>query len=446
MREIQIDLTLRFKMPENGLNVNGILMGLRQANASISSALLQSLFSAVEEQTIEQMQSEYPGRYVHNGYQSKARELRTSLGPFHYRLAQLYDKVEQKTVVPLRAIGFLPRDRRYTEESTEAVIGSVVHLSYRWSSKETARIREQAPSASASTIHRRLREFAQEKCRWPDLKKVPYRFLMVDGTGVRLQGYKGSNLGKGEMRWALASLGEKEPFEPVGFWIDKSWREIKKDLGDRLDYKRLEILFSDGEPGIEEALLEEGMLYQRCVLHGKRDFPYILYADGFKKAEHAPLKEKLEAILVFHFNKEKLEQLSSEDVPRVQELAEKARQGFQEMVNLLDPEKYPKARTYIKNLSRNIATFFSWWLERKTWIPLNTNAIESAFSQVKNRILSVGKRWSEKGLLNWLQVTMNKVFSPEMWKELWSQYMSISPEFQLTDIRVSWRWYHNAIT
>jgi hypothetical protein len=446
MREIQIDLTLRFKMPESGLNVNGILMGLRQANASISSALLQSLFSAVEEQTIEQMQSEYPGRYVHNGYQSKARELRTSLGPFHYRLAQLYDKVEQKTVVPLRAIGFLPRDRRYTEESTEAGIGSVVHLSYRWSSKETARIREQAPSASASTIHRRLREFAQEKCRWPDLKKVPYRFLMVDGTGVRLQGYKGSNLGMGEMRWALASLGEKEPFEPVGFWIDKSWREIKKDLGDRLDYKRLEILFSDGEPGIEEALLEEGMLYQRCVLHGKRDFPYILYADGFKKAEQAPLKEKLEAIPVFHFNKEKLEQLSSEDVPRVQELAEKARQGFQEMVNLLDPEKYPKARTYIKNLSRNIATFFSWWLERKTWIPLNTNAIESAFSQVKNRIWSVGKRWSEKGLLNWLQVTMNKVFSPEMWKELWSQYMSISPEFQLTDIRVCWRWYHNAIT
>lgn len=446
MREIQIDLTLRFKMPENGLNVNGILMGLRQANASISSALLQSLFSAIEEQRIEQMQSDYPGRYIHNGYQSKERELRTFLGPFHYRLAQLYDKVEQKTVVPLRAIGFLPRDRRYTEESTEAGIGSVVHLSYRWSSKETARIREQAPSASASTLHRRLREFAQEKCRWPDLKKVPYRFLMVDGTGVRLQGYKGSNLGKGEMRWALASLGEAAPFEPVGFWIDKSWREIKKDLGDRLDYKRLEILFSDGEPGIEEALLEEGMLYQRCVLHGKRDFPYILYADGFKKAEQAPLKEKLEGIPVFHFNKEKLEQLSSEDVPSVKELAEKARQGFQEMVNLLDPEKYPKARTYIKNLSRNIAAFFSWWLERKTWIPLNTNAIESAFSQVENRIWSVGKRWSEKGLLNWLQVTMNKVFSPDMWRELWSQYMSISPEFQLTDIRVSWRWYHNAIT
>ena len=66
-------------------------MGLHQANARISSALLQALFSAIEERTIEQMQDEHPGRYVRNGYQTKERELRTSLGPFHYRLAQLYD-------------------------------------------------------------------------------------------------------------------------------------------------------------------------------------------------------------------------------------------------------------------------------------------------------------------------------------------------------------------
>jgi tRNA G18 (ribose-2'-O)-methylase SpoU len=131
---------------------------------------------------------------------------------------------------------------------------------------------------------------------------------MVDGTGVRLQGYKGANLGKGEMRWALASLGEDELFEPVGFWIDKNWREIKK-------------------------------------------------------VEQAPLKEKLEAIPVFHFNKGKLEQLSPDDLPRVKALAEKTQQEFQELVDLLNPKKYPKARVYIENISRNIATFFSWWLK-----------------------------------------------------------------------------------
>jgi hypothetical protein len=242
------------------------------------------------------------------------------------------------------------------------------------------------------------------------------------------------------MCWALVSLGEKEPSELVGFWIDRSWKEIKKDLENRLDYKHLKVLFSDGRPGIEEAFLEEGMLRQRCVLHGKRDFSYIIYVDGFKKAEQAPLKKKLEAILVFHFNQAKLEQLGPEDLPKVKTLIEKTLQGFQEMLGLLNPEKYPKAQVYIENLSRNVTTFFSWWLERKSWIPLNTNAVESAFSQVKNRIWGVGKYWSDKGLLNWLQVTMNKIFRHQMWKEFWSQYMSLNPEFQLTTIRASWRW------
>jgi hypothetical protein len=427
-------------MPESGLNVNGVIMGLREASAQIFLAILKALFSAIEQITIEQMQDKQPGRYVRNGYQPKVRQLRTSLGLFCYRLAQLYDKEERKTVVPLRMSGFLPNKRQYTDEATEGGIGSAVHISYHWSAKEMARLREQAPAASAMTLHRRLQEFAQKKCSWPDLKKVPYRFLMVDGTKIRLQGHRGANLGQGEMRWALASLGEGQPFEPVGFWIDQSWKDIKQDLENRLDYNRLEILFSDGGPGIEEAFLEEGMRHQRCVLHGKRDFSYILYMDGFKKAEQAGLLEKMAAIPVFHFNKEKLERLSPDDVPKVKAHLERTQQDFQELIETLDPTKYPRARVYVENLSRNVATFFSWWLDSKTPIPLDTNAIESDFSLVKNRIWNVGKRWSDKGLLNWLQVTLNKIFHPEMWQELWSQYLSLNPEFQLTDLRVTWKW------
>ncbi len=64
-------------------------------------------------------------------------------------------------------------------------------------------------------------------------------------------------MGKSEMRCASASLGENKPFKPVGFWINKSWSKIKKDLKNHLDYDRLEVLFPDGGPAIEEALLEK---------------------------------------------------------------------------------------------------------------------------------------------------------------------------------------------
>jgi len=34
MGEIEIDLTIRFKMPEDGLSVNGVLVGLRNASSN----------------------------------------------------------------------------------------------------------------------------------------------------------------------------------------------------------------------------------------------------------------------------------------------------------------------------------------------------------------------------------------------------------------------------
>ena len=114
------------------------------------------------------------------------------------------------------------------------------------------------------------------------MKNIPYIFLMPDGTGVHLQGPGGIDLGQKEMRWVLASTGVSQPFDIVGIWIDWSWEKIAKDLKNRLDYEKLQVLISDGEPGMEN-LLTEGMRQQRCIFHGKRDFPFILYQDGFEK-------------------------------------------------------------------------------------------------------------------------------------------------------------------
>ena len=182
------------------------------------------------------------------------------------------------------------------------------------------------------------------------------------------------------------------------------------------------------------------MRHQRCILHGKRDFPYLLYRDGLKKDAQTFLKDKLDENPVFHFTKVKMESLTPKDLPRIKELSQKAKAQFQEMLNLLDPERYPYARQYLSNLSENIATFFTLWLERGEVIPLTTNAIESRFSQVKNRIKRIGRRWSEAGLLNWLMLTLNKIFQPEMWQELWSQYLQINPEFQLIRLEAKYRW------
>ena len=258
---------------------------------------------------------------------------------------------------------------------------------------------------SHTTVHRRLQELARGHDPFGPMKDKAFRFLVVDGTKVHLQGPLGKDLGQVEMRWALASLGSLSRFEPVGFWIDTEWAEIRKELEERVEYPKLEVLFCDGGQGIEENLLHPGMKPQRCQWHGKREFPYFLYADGFKKAEQQSLVEKLQAVPVMTLTQADVEKLRPEDRPLVEQMVAKTQQGFEQLLQALDPQRYPRTRTYIENLMEPVTTFLKHWLENDEVIPLTTNAIENAFSRVNNRIKRVGRRWSEAGLLNWLKVT-----------------------------------------
>lgn len=433
-----MNLRLVFQIPESGLTINGLIEGLKEGSSEIHGAILSNLMKALEEQLIEHMVQKDPGRYRRNGYQSKPRHLRCSLGTIAYRFAQLIDQQEKRTLMPLVEVLSIPAYDHYLQDAMEPAIGLSVHVSYRRATREVERI--QGQSMSHTTVHGRLQEFAHSHCPFGEMKAIPFRFLIVDGTKVHLQGPLGKDRGRAEMRWALASSGPSGRFEPVGFWINTEWSEIREELNRRLDYEKLEVLFSDGGPGIEENLLRAGMEYQRCQWHGKRDFPYILYADGFKKPQHQPLIEKLQSIPAMNLTKAQLERLRPEDRPLVEQLADKTQQGFERLLEALDEQRYPKARSYIQNLIQPVTTFLNWWLDRGEVIPLNTNAIESAFSQVSNRIKRVGKRWSERGLLNWLKVTFYKIFKPELWAQMWSKNELEFPRIKLISLQVSYYW------
>ena len=413
MDELEIRLVLRFNVPEDGLTVNGILQGLQEQTPLILTTLLEMIFEALEEHTVRRWRRENPGRYINNGHQSNARKLITHFGAFRYRMIQLIDTQTGKTVIPLAKELRLEPYKRYQAGALESGIGLAIHLSYRQASSEVTRIRGQGPGKS--TLYRWFGELSQTHGQWPEIKEIPYRFLMVDGTKVHLQVTGGIDLGQAEMRWALASEGPGHPFEPVGFWIGEGWTAIRQDLEKRLAYEKIEVLFSDGGPGIEENLLTEGMSQQRCLWHGKREFPFSLYHDGLKKAGQAPFKALFDRIPAFSLTQERLEQIDPADSQSIQELAQNTQKGFEQLLAAVDPEKYPTAKAYLKNLYQHTTTFLDYWLKTRQWLPLNTNAIESSFSRVTNRIKKIGKRWSDRGLLRWLMLALRKIFKPELW-------------------------------
>lgn len=434
MGEILLKIEVSLKMSEDGVKINNLLYQLRKFMKVLYFGILREVFKALEYKAIKELQEKHPERYVKNGKRYKPRHIKTSYGIFDYKLALVLDKEEKKTITPLPESIGLSAYVRNTKEAAEGGSGLVCHLSYRKSSSEVERI--VGTEISKSELHREIQQLGEHIGEWQDLRKTPYRFLMVDGTGVRLQGSDK----KTEMRWALASTGEKDKFEPVGVWINKSWQQIRRDIEKRLDYSGIEVLFSDGGPGIEDNLLGDGMRHQRCVWHGDRDFAYLLYMDGLKKLAQEKFKEKMGTIPAMGMTKAKLEKLKPEDIPKVKKLVKKSTEGFHELLEILDKDKYPKARKYIENLSDNIMTFFDVWLSDGSCIPLNTNAIENVFSQVKNRIWTVGKRWSERGLMNWLKVMMKKIFFPETWDKLWEEYLGLDPNlsFELVEVKYQW--------
>ena len=436
MGEITLDLRLVIKIPSPKLTINGLVLGLKQSASQIHATILTTLLEALEEQAVERQIEKDPQRYRRNGHQSKPRQFSCSLCDFSYRFAQLLDRRNGRSLTPLGKALSIPEQVRFLEEALEPGIGLCAHVSYRRAAGEVERIGGQR--MSHTTIHRRLQQFAQRHDPFTDLKGKPFVWLLVDGTQVHLQGAKGKDLGKVQMRWALASLGVGHPFEPVGFWIDTPWSGIRQQLAKRLDYSKLRVLFSDGEPGIAENLLSNRMRHQRCVWHGKRDFPYLLYADELKKADQKPFIDQLNAIAAMTMTQAQLERLRPQDRSLVKQLAEQTQQGFEQLLKALEP--YPKAKAYIQNLIQPVSTFFVWWLQKGEAIPLTSNAIESAFSRVCNRVKRVGRRWSDRGLLNWLTVSFYKIFKPELWNLQWGKSPRQVAKISLLSVKATYLW------
>lgn len=433
--EFQIKLTLKFRIPKEGITINSVLYTVTKSLTEIGKNLVRALLAGLEEKAIEEKLKAEPG-YALNGHQSTERQIKASFGSFGYRCAQLYDRVGRKTNIPLREKLNWPSYRRYMNEAVSGCGSLVTHVSFRRAVEEAHRMT--GTEISATTFHRMF-QFLSSYAEWPEQKDVPYRFLMADGTPIRLQDGRGKSLGKKEMQWVMGSIGEGKPFSLLGFWLDTEWAKIKRELKGIIDYSKIEVLFADGEREIQ-ALLEEGMDLQRCVLHGEKELFFKLYLDGFKKKKQAPFKKLMAALPVFQLNKARLEKLSLKDRETIEKLADKSRQGLEEIINILTPDKYPQARSYLLNLKEDLFTFFDVWLETGEWIPLTTNALESGFSQVKNRLWSIGKRWTEKGVLNWLRVSLQKIFKPQLWEELWGKYLKINPAFQLVSVEVAYQW------
>lgn len=416
--ELELAVELKINISDGPIDINGVIKAIHDFRNDLGRAIMIETIEALDRLLCDKVVSQQPGRYRNKGYGN--RQFRTPMGPVSVRFTRYRDSWSGTMCSPGRRAMDVPAYKRWLPWCLTPAAGLLAKVSYEQSSKEAQRL--QGASPSKSTVHRRLEDLIGDGSYTPNMRKRWFRYLMVDGTGARFQKREDAEEPKfyeGEIRFAFASVGDGRPFELVGMWVNKSWRECSQDLYNRLCTDRLEVLISDGGPGIEEAFLLDGMRLQRCTWHGKRDLSFLLYADGVKKAGQQEILAAFDEIPLAGIQKDRLEQMRTEDVDALNDLRQKSLLAFCDLHFFLLSKGYHKAAEYLGNLARPFVTFVDHLVDKGAVIPATSNVIEGKISLFKNRIKSIGKRWSEKGLLRWLAIAVRKLLPDFNWESLW---------------------------
>jgi len=416
--QLEVTLELEIKIDENQLNINGLIKAICMNQKEYGRILLQEVVEAIDRKASNALIDNNTGRYRNKGYSK--REFKTPMGKTTIGFTKLKDLETNQIVEPGKKILDVPKYKRWTPWCLTPAAGLLAKVSYSASSKEAIRLQGDAPSSS--TLHRRLKDLVGDGSFTPYLRKRQFRYLIVDGTVARFQNRSNAEKDafyQGEIRFAFASTGENRPFELVGMWVQKTWQECASELYSRMSIDRLEVLICDGGPGIEDAFMRQGMRIQRCQWHGKRDLAFILYQDGVKKAQQEEVMKRYANIPLVGWNKENIETLKGNDTKDLEKLQNKTLVAFCDLYFFLESKGYHNASVYLKNLAKPFVSFIDYLIETGKAIPATSNIIEGKIGLFKNRIRSIGKRWSEDGLMRWLSIAVKKLLPEFNWESLW---------------------------
>ncbi len=416
--QLEVTLELEIKIADGPLNINGIIKAVHLYQNELGKNIVREVLEAIDRKACSEAVERFPLRYRNKGYSS--RQFRTPMGKVRVQFTKFIDSWDGHSVMPGKRVLEVPAYKRWLPWCLTPAAGLLAKASFAQSASEATRLQGAAPSKS--TIHRRLEELVGNGGFTPNLHKRWFRYLMVDGTGARFQnrhGIDAPSFYDGELRLAFAAVKEGSPFELVGMWVNKEWSDCAKELYSRMNTDRLEVLICDGGPGIEEAFLLPGMRLQRCQWHGKRDLSFILYADGAKKAQQEEIMAAFDSIPLAGWHKEEIENLRAQDGEQLATLRQKTLRSFCDLHFFLQSKGYHKAAVYVGNLAKPFVSFIDHLLETGKIIPTTSNIIEGKISLFKNRIKSIGKRWSEAGLLRWLAIAVRKLLPEFKWDTLW---------------------------
>jgi len=200
-------------------------------------------------------------KVVKRGYRQGCRCIKSKYGTLRIRIQEVECLLCKARFSPLlNALGLEPYER--TDEVLEKeVISAVIDTNYR------RLIEGHSLDVSLGGIHNFVVGSDIDDVLSREVEMSKYSAVMIDGSGLKEKGGK-----KGEIR-VVIGITAAGGLDPIGSWVDKSWKEIERDIRSRIntDSRQLPLLLHDGEHDLEHFLSGKVRTPQRCTWHAPRE-------------------------------------------------------------------------------------------------------------------------------------------------------------------------------
>jgi len=394
------------------IRLAGLSRGLDEANVN------RRILKAVLEKAQDQLVTELCGRkYAWNRDAkftragTEDRTFKTRHGTIKFKLAKVRSLENRSILRPfLLDIGVEPRKRIVNDLDFECA-ETATYLTYR----DSKTVIENLTKAKVSKhrIHayvQKVGAFIDEKRRQAGEQEVD--LLYADGTKAHAH-----NGEKNEVNVILGKSTETGEKHLLGLTVNRKWEETAEQLNGKAD-----VLISDADRAMRNALIDKALNHQLCVNHAVREMGIYIWKAGLPKKERKEIQGRLRAILQTLRNST-VKHLKDRDTERLLWRINKALADLKQLAKELAEDGLTSTAKFIRN-SANYTITFARLATKQIRIPYTNNLIERLMGEIAKRVKNKWMHWSATGLENLLNILLTRYCNKENYNKLKQKYLN----------------------
>jgi hypothetical protein len=326
---------------------------------------------------------------------SYTKTLITGIGMIRFRVRRVIRRIDDTVRSPILEALDVKR-RRYSRDIRMRLAEFASKMSYGDASTEYE---------TATGIHvpkRTIHGFVQQiapRLLSANRTAAKAELVMGDSTKVRAQTSREMN----NVRVLISGEGRMLALE-----VNEKWPKAEA-----------EVLVSDGEPGLIDAVKAERR--QLCIIHAIKYLLFTLWREGMSPEERHEADEAVRHAL-FPLVYSARRHLEDEDGEKLRARIDGTLEELREVARGLRARGYPKAAEFLERNARFMVTFAELALEGVR-IPYTTNRIERLMGEVSKRCKHKWMHWSTSGLRNILSIVLVRYTNEALYEAFKNAYI-----------------------